>query len=82
MQVDLDFHRIKPELFAQCRSESIDYAVMEKSANIAVVPLYSDWSDVGSWSAMFDIHEMDAFRIQFFCPSQRVFIKRIPAVDN
>lgn len=57
--VDLDFHRLQPELFRACRSESIDYAVMEKSHNIAVVPLYADWSDVGSWNAMFDIHKPD-----------------------
>lgn len=59
MIVDLDFHRIKPELFSACRSESIDYAVMEKSNNIAVVSLQSDWSDLGSWTAMFDIRKPD-----------------------
>lgn len=59
LQVDLDFQRIKPELFAPCRSESIDYALMEKTKNIAVVPLDSDWSDVGSWAAMWDINSLD-----------------------
>ncbi len=59
MIVDLDFHRIKPALFGACRSESIDYALMEKTRNIAVVPLDANWSDVGSWSAMFDINEID-----------------------
>lgn len=59
MNIDLDFHRIDSAAFAQCRSESIDYALMEKSKNIAVVPLESGWSDVGSWNAMFDIHELD-----------------------
>lgn len=59
MNIDLDFYRIKPALFNACRSESIDYALMEKSRNIAMLPLCSDWSDVGSWNAMFDIHELD-----------------------
>lgn len=56
MMVDLDFYRLSPGLFKTCRSESIDYAAMEKSNNIAVVALRSDWSDVGSWSAMREIH--------------------------
>lgn len=59
INVDLDFHRLKPELFSQCRSESIDYAVMEKSQNIAVVSLRSDWSDVGSWNSVCEIQGMD-----------------------
>jgi mannose-1-phosphate guanylyltransferase/mannose-6-phosphate isomerase len=59
MNIDLDFLRIKPAQFRACRSESIDYALMEKSGNIAVVTLDADWSDVGSWNAMFDIHEID-----------------------
>ncbi len=59
VNIDFDFYRIKPALFAECPSESLDYAIMEKSNNIAVVPLKSDWSDVGSWNAMWDIHEVD-----------------------
>ena len=38
---------------------SIDYALMEKTDNIAVVPLESDWKDVGSWEAIYDIQEKD-----------------------
>lgn len=47
-RLDLD-----PEKFAECRSDSIDYAIMEKTANAAVVaPVSIGWSDVGAWSAL------------------------------
>lgn len=57
---DLDFTRIDAAAFAACRSESIDYAVMEKTANAVVVPLDAGWSDVGSWSTLHDACEKDA----------------------
>jgi len=60
IQKDMDFHRIPIETFARCRSDSIDYAVMERSDTIAVVALNADWNDVGSWSAMSDIHPKDS----------------------
>jgi len=53
-RVDLDFVRIGKEAFAACRSESIDYAVMERTADAVVLPLDAGWSDVGSWSSLFD----------------------------
>jgi len=56
---DLDFHRISQESFEQCRSESIDNAVMEQTKNAVVVPLQSDWNDVGSWSAIWDVSDQD-----------------------
>lgn len=56
---DLDFQRIDEELFGQCRSESIDYAVMEKTRNAVVVPLDTDWNDVGAWAAIWDVSEQD-----------------------
>ncbi len=59
IEIDLDFHRLGKE-FEQVRSESIDFAVMEKASNIAVVPLQSDWSDVGSWDVLWDISEKDS----------------------
>ncbi len=49
---DLDFTRVDAARFAECRSESIDYAVMEKTRSAVVVPLNAGWSDVGSWSAL------------------------------
>ena len=51
---DLDFVRIDKAAFARCRSESIDYAVMEKTKDAVVLPLDAGWSDVGSWSSLFD----------------------------
>jgi mannose-1-phosphate guanylyltransferase/mannose-6-phosphate isomerase len=51
---DLDFVRIDNAEFIKCRSESIDYAVMEKTKDALVLPLDVGWSDVGSWSSLFD----------------------------
>jgi mannose-1-phosphate guanylyltransferase/mannose-1-phosphate guanylyltransferase/mannose-6-phosphate isomerase len=47
------------EAFATSPSESIDYAVMEKAAQVAVVPVSMGWSDVGSWDALHEISEKD-----------------------
>nr|AID70963.1 mannose-1-phosphate guanylyltransferase [Aeromonas bestiarum] len=58
-QDDLDFIRLDPEAFAACPDDSIDYAVMEKTANAVVVPLDASWSDVGSWSALWEVSEKD-----------------------
>ncbi|ASK17922.1 MULTISPECIES: mannose-1-phosphate guanylyltransferase/mannose-6-phosphate isomerase [unclassified Halomonas] len=49
---DMDFLRISEEAFEQCRSESIDYAVMEHTRQAAVVPMSPGWSDVGAWDAL------------------------------
>ena len=56
---DLDFIRIDEDLFKTCPSESIDYAVMEKTDAAVVVPLDAGWSDIGSWSAILDVSEKD-----------------------
>ena len=56
---DLDFVRIDKDAFEQCPEDSIDYAVMEKTDNAVVVPLDAEWSDVGSWSALWDISNKD-----------------------
>jgi mannose-1-phosphate guanylyltransferase / mannose-6-phosphate isomerase len=53
-ETDLDFVRIDKAEFIKCRSESIDYAVMEKTQDALVLPLDVGWSDVGSWSSLFD----------------------------
>jgi mannose-1-phosphate guanylyltransferase/mannose-6-phosphate isomerase len=53
-KTDLDFVRIDKAAFDACRSESIDYAVMEKTHDAVVLPLDAGWSDVGSWSSLFD----------------------------
>jgi mannose-1-phosphate guanylyltransferase/mannose-6-phosphate isomerase len=57
--VDLGFLRPDEESFCACPSDSIDYAVMEKSQNICVVPLNTGWSDLGSWTAMYESTRMD-----------------------
>lgn len=51
---------IDKESFEHCPDDSIDYAVMEKLERACVVPLSAGWSDVGSWSALWDVHEKDA----------------------
>lgn len=55
VQVELD-----PETFATVAEDSIDYAVMEKSDQVAVVPCNIGWSDIGSWSALGDLDQADA----------------------
>jgi len=57
--LDGDFVRPDAEIFASCPSNSIDYAVMERSANAMMVPLDAGWSDVGSWSALHDVSKKD-----------------------
>src|SRR5690606_20077280 len=57
---DLDFIRIDKVTFAECPDDSIDYAVMERTDAAVVVPLNAGWSDVGSWSALWEIHTQDA----------------------
>ena len=56
---DLDFIRLDADAFSAMDSISIDYAVMEKTKNAEVVRMPNIWNDVGSWSAMHDIHESD-----------------------
>jgi mannose-1-phosphate guanylyltransferase / mannose-6-phosphate isomerase len=53
-KADLDFVRIDKTAFERCRSDSIDYAVMEKTRSAVVLPLEAGWSDVGSWASLFD----------------------------
>ncbi|WP_420404377.1 mannose-1-phosphate guanylyltransferase/mannose-6-phosphate isomerase [Nisaea sp.] len=57
---DLDFRRLDAAAFGMAPSISIDYAVMEKTALGAMVPLDAGWSDVGSWSALWAVQEKDA----------------------
>jgi len=52
---DLDFIRVNKEAFVACPDDSVDYAVMEKTSAAVVVPLDAGWSDVGSWSSLWDI---------------------------
>ena len=56
---DLDFIRLEEQAFTSSPSDSIDYALMEKSRNVVVVPLDAGWNDIGSWSALYDIGTKD-----------------------
>ena len=56
---DLDFIRLNKEEFTKCPSDSVDYAVMEKTNKAIAVPLDADWNDIGSWSALWDIEDKD-----------------------
>lgn len=49
-----------PDRFAACPADSIDYAIMEKASQVAVVPVAMGWSDVGSWDALYDIASPDS----------------------
>jgi mannose-1-phosphate guanylyltransferase / mannose-6-phosphate isomerase len=57
---DLDFLRLLAEPFERAPRISIDYAVMERTERAAVVPVDCGWSDVGSWSAVWDVLGHDA----------------------
>jgi mannose-1-phosphate guanylyltransferase/mannose-6-phosphate isomerase len=52
---DLDFVRLDHSSFQGCPSDSIDYALMEKSNNVYLVPLDAGWNDIGSWPALYDM---------------------------
>jgi mannose-1-phosphate guanylyltransferase len=56
---DLDFCRINKADFISCPADSVDYAVMEKTADAVVFPMDAGWSDIGSWSSLWDISEKD-----------------------
>ena len=56
---DLDFIRLNKDEFLRCPSQSIDYAVMEKTKKSVMVELDASWSDVGSWSALWDSQTKD-----------------------
>lgn len=56
---DLDFTRLEATSFAACPDISVDYAIMEKTSNAAVVPSSFAWSDMGSWDAVWKLGERD-----------------------
>ena len=56
---DMHFTRVDSDVFAACPDDSIDYAVMEKTADAVMVPLDAGWSDIGSWSALWDVSPKD-----------------------
>ncbi|MGI9379277.1 MAG: mannose-1-phosphate guanylyltransferase/mannose-6-phosphate isomerase, partial [Methyloligellaceae bacterium] len=58
-QHDLDFLRLDHDSYACSENISLDYAIIEKADNIKTVPLSSDWRDLGSWQAIWSLHEKD-----------------------
>jgi len=58
--LDMDFVRVDKAAFMACPDDSIDYAVMEKTQDAVVVPLDAGWSDVGSWSSLWEISAKSA----------------------
>jgi mannose-1-phosphate guanylyltransferase len=59
VKTDLDFLRVDKDMFESCSAESVDYAVMEKTSHAVVVPMDAGWSDIGSWSSLWDISSKD-----------------------
>ena len=57
---DLDFIRLDNKTFSKCPEKSIDYAVMEKTKEAVVVPLKSNWSDIGSWEMLWEAKQKDS----------------------
>ncbi len=57
---DMHFTRVDAAAFAACPEDSIDYAVMEKTADAVMVPLDAGWSDIGSWSALWEVSAKNA----------------------
>lgn len=56
---DMDFIRIRRDLFEATPSDSIDFAVMERTEKGAVVPMTAGWNDIGSWTSLWDISYKD-----------------------
>jgi mannose-1-phosphate guanylyltransferase/mannose-6-phosphate isomerase len=59
-QTDLEFVRLDKDAFASSPSDSVDYAVMEKTSKAVVVPLDAGWNDVGAWSSVWQVLPQDA----------------------
>ncbi len=59
MQLDLDFLRLGEEAWHECPSDSVDYAVMEKTNRCVVQPLSCGWNDAGTWSALWEAEGQD-----------------------
>ena len=59
-KADADFYRVDKSLFTSSPSDSIDYAVMEKTDRAVAVPLVAGWSDVGAWPALWEVSARDS----------------------
>ena len=58
-KTDFNFLRVAEESFKECPNESVDYAVMENTEDAVVIPMDVGWSDIGSWSSLWDITDKD-----------------------
>lgn len=58
--IDLDFIRVSYDRFVDCPTESIDYAVMEKTEDAVVISMDAGWSDVGAWSSLWEVSDKDS----------------------
>ena len=56
---DLDFIRVDSQAFFDCPNDSIDFAVMENTADAVVVPIDAGWNDIGSWSSLWEVAGKD-----------------------
>jgi mannose-1-phosphate guanylyltransferase/mannose-6-phosphate isomerase len=56
---DSDFFRVNRQDFHKCPADSIDYAVMEKTDRAVMMPISAGWSDIGAWSALWDVCPQD-----------------------
>ena len=56
---DIDFLRVDRAAFHACPSESVDFAVMENTSDAVVIPMDAGWSDIGSWSSLWEVSEKD-----------------------
>jgi mannose-1-phosphate guanylyltransferase/mannose-6-phosphate isomerase len=72
--IDRDFIRIEKIAFENCPSDSIDYAVMERTKSAVMVPLEADWSDISSWATLWKACEHDS--------NQNTLIGDVIAVDT
>ena len=59
-QQDLDFIRLEQDRYARCENISIDYAVLERSDRVSMVPMEVGWSDIGSWTSLWNAGSKDA----------------------
>lgn len=58
-ECDKNFINVNRDAFSNCPDESVDYAVMEKTLDAVMIPLDAGWSDVGSWSALWEVSQKD-----------------------
>jgi len=73
--------RILPKIYARCPAISVDYGVMEKASNVAMIQAHFSWDDVGSWSALWKISAKDA-RDNVFLAKEENGRGKILALDS